>query len=456
MGNYVDYAINVTSTNDITAGLRFAQEQNIRLVIKNTGHDYSGKSTGRGALGLWMHNLKSISFLSYHSANYAGPAIRMEAGVQGNDAYAEANAQGLRVVGGECPTVGLAGGYTQGGGHSAISSSYGLGADQTLQWEVVIANGTLVTASQTQNTDLYWALSGGGGGTYGVVLSLTAKAHPDGPVGGAKLSFTSNGISESTYWAAISAWHAGLPALVDSGTMTLYLVEATAFSIEALTAPNHSIASVAALLHPFTTTLASLNITYALNITSFPAYYQHFNSYFEPPPFGSWPAAMLVGGRLLPRSVVETNNDALTAAVRNITRDGMFQFSGIAVNVSHAAAGNKPGSNAVLPAWRDALISALTPGAWNFSAPLAVNHAAERILTDSIVPQLEALSPGSGCYMNEANFRQPNWQNDFYGSNYEALKAVKAKYDPEDLFYATTAVGSEAWAVDGDGRLCRV
>ncbi|MCJ1377384.1 hypothetical protein MMC17_000479 [Xylographa soralifera] len=380
----------------------------------------------------------------------------MEAGVQGYEAYAAANAQGLRVVGGECPTVGLVGGYTQGGGHSALSSTHGLGADQTLEWEVVTANGTLVTASQTQNTDLYWALSGGGGGTYGVVLSLTAKAHPDGPVGGAKLSFTSTNISEENYWAAIAAWHAGLPALVDSGTMTLYLIEAAAFTIEAITAPNHSIASVYALLQPFTTILAGLNISYVQNITSFPTYYQHFNSYFGPLPFGSWPAALLVGGRLLPRSVVETSNDALTTAVRNITRDGKFQFSGIAVNASHAAAGNKPGSNAVLPAWRDALISALTPGAWNFSAPLAVNHAAERTLTEIIVPQLEALSPGSGCYMNEANFRQPNWQEDFYGSNYEALRAIKKKYDPEDLFYATTAVGSEAWVMEGDGRLCRV
>ncbi|MCJ1389766.1 hypothetical protein MMC18_002623 [Xylographa bjoerkii] len=278
LGNYVDYAINVASANDVTAGLQFAQKQNIRFVIKNTGHDYSGKSTGKGALSLWTHNLKSISLISYNSTDYAGPAIRMDAGVQGYEAYAAANAQGFRVVGGECPTVGLAGGYTQEGGHSALSSNYSLGADQTLEWEVVTANGTLVTASYIQNTDLYWALSGGGGGTYGAVLSLTAKAHPDRPAGGAKLSFTSTAISEDTYWAAITAWHAGLPALVDSGTMTLYVIEADASSIEAVTAPSHSIASVTALLQPFTTISDNLNITYAFNMTSFTTYYEHFNS----------------------------------------------------------------------------------------------------------------------------------------------------------------------------------
>ena len=56
----------------------------------------------------------------------------MGAGVQAFEAYYAADARGLRVLGGECPTVGIAGGYTQGGGHSALSSIYGLGADQAL------------------------------------------------------------------------------------------------------------------------------------------------------------------------------------------------------------------------------------------------------------------------------------------------------------------------------------
>jgi FAD/FMN-containing dehydrogenase len=82
----------------------------------------------------------------------------MGAGVQGYEAMAAAATQGLVGVGGECSTVGVAGGYTQGGGHSALSTSFGLGADQTLEWEVVTASGKLVTASRTENEDLYWAL----------------------------------------------------------------------------------------------------------------------------------------------------------------------------------------------------------------------------------------------------------------------------------------------------------
>ena len=76
-------------------------------------------------------------------------------------------------------------------------------------------------------------------------------------------------------------------------------------------------------------------------------------------------------------------------------------------------------------------------------------------LTNIIMPQLEAVTPGSGAYLNEADFQQRNWQKDFYGSKYKMLRRVKSKYDPNDLFYATTAVGSEAWIVASDGRLCR-
>lgn len=57
--------------------------------------------------------------------------------------------------------------------------------------------------------------------------------------------------------------------------------------------------------------------------------------------------------------------------------------------------------------------------------------------------------------MNEADFGQPDWQYVFYGENYGRLLAIKEKYDPYDLFYGLTAMGSEAWISQPDGRLCR-
>lgn len=104
--------------------------------------------------------------MSYNSSFYHGPALKAGAGVTGGQASQFAAAHGYRVVTGDSPTVGVAGGFTQGGGHSQLSGVYGLGADNVLEWEVVTAEGIHLVATPTKNSDLYWALSGGGGGTY--------------------------------------------------------------------------------------------------------------------------------------------------------------------------------------------------------------------------------------------------------------------------------------------------
>ena len=451
LGNYVEYAINVTSAVDVAAGVRFAQSKNIRLVIKNTGHDLLGKSTGKGALGIWTHYLKSIDFLTYTSEKYTGPAAKLGAGVQSWEAYEAANANGLRIVGGTCPTVGMAGGYSQGGGHSMLSSLYGLSADNVLEWEAITADGEHVTATPTTNVDLYWALSGGGPGTYAVVLSMSVKVHKDGMVSAAQMTIPSANMTQDTYWKAVSAFHANLPAWVDKGGMAAYTLLERLLFIQPLSFPDRSPEEVKTLIAPFTAQLDALNITYALNITCFPNFLDHFANYFGPLPYGIYPSAEIQGSRLIPRSVVTTNNAGFTSTLREITVGGAFEALGAAMNVGRASTS----PNAVLPAWRDALIELIVVAPWDFTTSYADNVEKERQITSRLVPALAELSPESGAYMNEGDPNQPNWQSTFYGANYEALRTVKKKWDSKDLFYATTAVGSEAWTVATDGRLCR-
>lgn len=79
-------------------------------------------------------------------------------------------------------------------------------------------------------------------------------------------------------------------------------------------------------------------------------------------------------------------------------------------------------------------------------------------MTNLLIPKLEALTPNGTCYLNEGDFRQPNFQSVFYGGNYAKLNAIKDKYDPDHMFWATTAVGSEYWVPQGEGgtgRLCK-
>lgn len=221
-GNYVRYAVAVNCSRDVAQTINFAKAHNLRLVIRNTGHDYLGRSTGAGAVSVWMHGLKDIAFNDWNDSFYQGKAAKLGAGVQGYDIMAAARDEGVVVVGGECPTVGPVGGYTQGGGHSALSTSFGLSADNTLEWEVVTADGELVIASRTNNSDLYWALSGGGGGNYGVVLSMTVKAFPDAPVSSAYLVFITSNNPKEKFWEAIDAFHEALPDIVDAGCMVIY------------------------------------------------------------------------------------------------------------------------------------------------------------------------------------------------------------------------------------------
>ena len=240
VGSYVQYAVRATSAYDYQVTLAFAQAHNIRLVIRNTGHDYLGKSTGAGALALWTQALKDISIFDYRSDAYTGKAMKMGAGVLAGEAQDAAHAQGLVVVCGDCPTVGLAGGYTQGGGTSPLGSTFGLGADQVLEWEVVTPNGQLLVATPTSNSDLYWALSGGGGGTYGAVLSMTVKAHPDMKVAGGSLIFSSQGVDKDAFWGVVKTVLMSLPGFVDAGGVALWMMVDGIFLMPQLFLPNGS------------------------------------------------------------------------------------------------------------------------------------------------------------------------------------------------------------------------
>lgn len=100
LGNMATYAINVSDTASAAAGVKFAHTHNLRLVVKNTGHDFLGRSSGRGALALWTHHLKDKTLVDYRSSLYTGPALRLGAGVQVLELTEFAAANGLRAVAG--------------------------------------------------------------------------------------------------------------------------------------------------------------------------------------------------------------------------------------------------------------------------------------------------------------------------------------------------------------------
>lgn len=269
IGAYVQYAVNAAEASDYQATISFAKEHNIRLVIKNTGHDWLGKSTGAGAISIWTHHLKNIEVLDYESSHYNGKALKVGAGVQLMDAYRAARDVGLVTVGGTCPTVGLAGGYTQGGGHGLSVSRFGLGADQALEWEAITADGEILTASPVENSDLYWALAGGGGGTYAAVLSLTIKAHPDGLTSGANLTFSAAGISQDKFYAGIEAYISDLPKVLDAGATSTWLNNNETFILSPAVGVGISKQKMDELHQPILDKLKKLGINYSRLLAAF-------------------------------------------------------------------------------------------------------------------------------------------------------------------------------------------
>jgi hypothetical protein len=416
-----------------------------------TNFSYLGRSTGAGALSVWTHHLNDIEYQNWSGPYYQGPAFKVAAGVVGYQILEAASAKDLVVVTGECPTVGLAGGYTQGGGHSALSTKFGLGADNTLEFEVVTAAGKLVKASRTENADLFWALSGGGAGNYGVVVSMTVKAHQDAPIAGAALEFTAANITTDTFYEAVSQFHSLLPAMVDQGVTVIYQMTSKVFIIAPITAYNQTTDDVISILKPFTSALTKMGIQYQATYTQYDSYYDHYNKYMGPLPWGNLAVASYqYGGRLIQRENLEQNYNGIAAALRNITQSGVIAV-GVGMNVSAPA----NVSNAIFPALRNAAVTMQIGTPWNETAPWSKMVDDQFKITNQYVPQLEAATPGSGCYQNEGDFRQPNWKETFFGSNYKPLLTVKQKWDPTSFFYALKAVGSDAWTVSESGRMCR-
>lgn len=191
------------------------------------------------------------------------------------------------IASGFCPTVGVAGGYTQGGGHSPLASANELAADNTLEFEVVTTKGEHLIANPEQNSDLFWALSGGGGSTFAVVISMIIKTFKDGPVEGAFLSM--DNTHTKAFWNIVTVLQTFVLDLNRlHGFQSAFTVTSTNFFIDFVTWPGHNGADVANALFPFTDQLTAHGFKYNLTTSSDSAYYKHYIRYALDIPFGDY------------------------------------------------------------------------------------------------------------------------------------------------------------------------
>lgn len=473
LGSYPPYSVNVTNVAQIQLAVNLARNLDLRLVIKNTGHDFGAKSTGAGGLNIWTHHLKEIEFLgdAHTSGDYTGPALKVGAGTQAYEIYAACHEHNLTCIGGEARTVGVMGGYIQGGGHSPMSSMYGMAADQVLAFELVAADGRFVTANETQNTDIFWALRGGGGGTFGVITSVTVKAHPRMPVSFVTFTIDNSGnVTTEAFWSAIEAYWDGFITWTEAETYSYFWLTPQGsgiynFYMEAWWAPNKTAAELEALTAPLFEKWSALGVPLTPVYQEYDNFYDAWLAAFPLEPWGV--NSVRMASRLFPRA--NWANDTIQTQTFATVRE--FLEEDLNVYGFHIAPGqHEYPDNAVNPAWREAvghimLSAEWDPALWGSAEGIAEIKERSDNVTYVWNAKWRELTPGSGAYCSESDYIEPDFQHSFWGDNYERLYEIKQRYDPDGLFFAQNAVGSEDWAMDSyilgnlpsqAGKLCRV
>ncbi|KAK4069469.1 CAZyme family AA7 [Trichoderma harzianum] len=486
LGDTAVYSINATTPAAISAGLKFAARYNIRVSVKQSGHDLLGRSSGKGGLLIWTHHLrddptKALEFSKTYVPTescadvqlggafyWGGSAARIGGGFTWGDVYPAAHDNGVVVVGGTCPTVGIIGGYLQGGGHGAAMHEYGLGSDQVLEFNVVLADGSKVLASPCSNPDLFQALRGGGPSTYGIVTSATVRTYPETPMVGLILQIIPQEGTDDldAFLDAITTWYQQIPALLDGGVQG-YAGWAAWDGKSSLGPPsrmlqqaagvfNQTLEEVQRTMEPIMEKLAvfkSRGIDVSVDYLAFPDYYAYLTGLMHHD-------AEVGGGILMSSRLFGEKHLANVTAVRQMVEaiaglPGQNTSAVVDMTGGGAATKDLPLSG-VNPVFRRALLINIVSRNWDSLTPYVDIAAAQRDVTYHKGKAQVAFAPDTGSYLNEGNWLDPDYLTNQFGAILPTLEAAKKKYDPTDLFYCPTCVGSQHWKEEEDGHLCTV
>lgn len=342
---------------------------------------------------------------------------------------------------------------------------FGMGADQVVEFQAVTASGRFVTASPTVNSDLYWAMLGGGGGTFGIITSAIVKVHPKVAVTTSVFNFTtSDSVSPDKFWQGVRAFWDEMPNYNAAKTYSYFSImnlgpDAYSFSMLPFFATNKSIKEYEALTKPFFDKLKVLGIPYQIETKHYDTFYPAYQATFSTQNYFIGGIGSTPGNRILPKDNWEDKNlsNKTFSALRNAVDNALV------ISLYHQTPAKQDKTlNSVNPAFRREASMVIAINLVLDTSPAGLKTANDH-LTNTILGPLRELSPLGGAYGNEADVSEPNWQQAFWGENYPKLLQIKKKWDPTNLFYVHHGVGSESWVVeDGergvqtqDGKLCR-
>ena len=483
------YAVEAKTAADVAAAVNFARRHNLRLVVKGGGHSYLGQSNAPDSLLIWTRPMQDVTlhdaFVAEGCAGKAAPqpAVSVGAGAIWGRVYDAVTTKGGRYVqGGGCLTVGVAG-LVSGGGFGSWSKAYGVAAASLLEAEVVTADGGVKIASACSNPDLFWALKGGGGG-FGVITRLTLKTHDLPSYLGAVFTVIKAGSDD--------AWRRLVAKIVDFYAEALFNphwgeqigFRAGGVLIVSMTFGGLDQGEAEAIWRPFLDWVAAspkdFHTVAKPMIIAAPA-----GQFWNPAVLKSLPGLVLSDDRpgappgnifwaanrgecgqvlhsyqsvWMPAGLLETDRraslvDALVAAAAHwgVTLHANKGLAGAARETREAAL-----DTALNPSVAGAFALAITGAEEGPAYPGLPGHepdeakaAEQRAKVSAAMGAMRAIAPGSGSYLWEADYFEPDWQTSFWGTNYARLLAIKRQYDPDGLFFLHHGVGSEDWSEDG-------
>lgn len=468
----------------VAAAVRFARAQGVRLVVKGGGHSYYGNSNAADSLLVWTKRMQDIAvhdaFVPAGSPAGTAPlqAVSVGTGSIWGRVYNEVIVKrGRYVQGGGCLTVGV-GGFTLGGGFGGFSKQFGTGASNLIEAEVVTPDGEVRIVNAHQHPDLFYALRGGGGGTFAIATRLTIRTH-DVPktIGAVELKVTAN---------TDSAWRALVTRIMDHYARVLFNPawgEQIRFSggrrlsismmFQGLTQEE-----ARAAWAPFLAWIAERGADYTLAadpiIVGLPG-----GKLWDPAFLRTLPGVVLSDDRpdASPDNVFWTGNLGEAGQILNAYQSawmpqallkperraalvdaliaGSAKWS-MTFHFNKGLAGGAPDALArtaetatnpeVLDAFALLICAADADPAWpdipGHEPKLAEGRDQAARVAAAMVP-IRALVPDAGAYMSEADYFQKDWQRAYWGPNYARLLKIKRRYDPTNLLRGHHTVGSE-------------
>eukprot|EP00475_Leptophrys_vorax_P035987 TRINITY_DN6003_c0_g2_i1.p1 TRINITY_DN6003_c0_g2~~TRINITY_DN6003_c0_g2_i1.p1 ORF type:complete len:558 (+),score=124.73 TRINITY_DN6003_c0_g2_i1:21-1694(+) len=166
------------TVEDVSKSVQFARKHDMCIMVAGTGHDFQNRHSCQDGLFVRMSLFKGIDWDLTDEKAFGWPEgnVKFGAGIVFSEAQKSAADHGRFVSSGWATTVGIVG-WSIGGGHGPFAPTAGLGVDNILEVELVTANGSVVVANARTNRDLFWAIRGGGGSTWGIITAITIRAH---------------------------------------------------------------------------------------------------------------------------------------------------------------------------------------------------------------------------------------------------------------------------------------